>query len=797
MKIIDLAKKAKISIDDLLVKLQDMGLDYNDAEQVIAPADIAKAAKKLAEPAKSSNVGSVKITVKSSGRAGKISQKVTETVQLESVIDDVENQRRTAQAQEKLTKKEDKPSEDSTTDTEDKSAKDKKSPKFVSKPSSPPPKKSQHDRDETPETKKPSPPVEKDVWSKSSTRAINTAIAEGAEGRHGQVVVTKRKAITINNKHGFNKPAVSQECLEVEVANEIEVSNLAKKIKIKPHVLVKKLCAMGEEVQASSIIDADVAALLLEELGHVAISVKQEDAEQTVLKELKSSNEKAEQFPRCPVVTIMGHVDHGKTSLLDYIRSTKVAEAEAGNITQHIGAYHVHTKKGNITFFDTPGHAAFTAMRARGAQCTDIAIIIVASDDSVMPQTREAVKHVQNAGVPMIVAISKIDKPGKDISQIKNDFLSLEVVSEDMGGDVQFIPLSSHTGEGIDDLLEAIVLQAEILELQAPKVVPAQGVVIESRVHKGRGKASTLLVQRGTLKKGDIVLAGQCYGRIRSLLDDMGKNIDKAIPCIPTEVFGLDNSPDSGNKFIVVDDEKQARAIISLRQQHQEEQQLEQSPATIESMFDAMSHQKLKVLNILIKADVRGSLEAISNSIQDIENDQVNINIVYGGVGGISDSDVSLALATEAIILGFNVRMTSSARAISEREKVEVRYYSVIYTLIEEVEQAVVGLLDPIYSETIIGTAEVRDIFKSPKMGTVAGCMVRDGSIKRNNPVRVLRDEVVIYEGTLESLRRFKEDAKEVQTGIECGIAIKDYNNVEIGDLIEVFEVKQVRSGDA
>jgi translation initiation factor IF-2 len=489
----------------------------------------------------------------------------------------------------------------------------------------------------------------------------------------------------------------------------------------------------------------------------------------------------------------MGHVDHGKTSLLDYIRSSRVASGEAGGITQHIGAYHVETDKGMITFLDTPGHAAFTAMRARGAKSTDIVILVVAADDGVMPQTEEAVNHARAAGVPLIVAVNKMDKEGADPERVKNELSAKEVIPEDWGGDTQFINVSALTGDGIDALLDAILLQAELLELTAARDVPAQGVVIESRLDKGRGSVASLLIQNGTLRQGDIVLAGLQYGRVRAMLDENGDPIKEAGPSIPVEILGLDGTPDAGDMFAAVESEKAAREIADFRQEKTRSSKLQRQQASkLDNMFASMTAGEKKNLNIVVKADVRGSLEAIQSALLDLGNDEVQVNIISGGVGGITETDVTLAMTAGAVMFGFNVRADNSARKLVDGEGVDLRYYKVIYDLIDDVRDALSGMLSPELREEIVGIAEVRDVFSSPKFGLIAGCMVIEGTVHRSKPIRVLRDSIVIYEGELESLRRFKDDANEVRNGIECGIGVKNYTDVKVGDSIEVFEVREI-----
>jgi len=489
----------------------------------------------------------------------------------------------------------------------------------------------------------------------------------------------------------------------------------------------------------------------------------------------------------------MGHVDHGKTSLLDYIRKAKVASGEAGGITQHIGAYHVETPKGIVTFLDTPGHAAFTAMRARGAQSTDIVILVVAADDGVMPQTEEAIQHARAANVPLVVAINKMDKPSADPDRVKHELVAKGVVPEDWGGDSQFVQVSAHTGQGIDDLLDAVLLQAEVLELKAPADIPGQGLVIESRLDKGRGPIATVLVQSGTLKQGDIVLAGFHFGRVRAMLDENGKQVESAGPSIPVEILGLDGTPDAGDPFVVVVNEKKAREVAQFRMHKDREDKLKrQASSKLDNMFANIGENEKKTLNVLVKTDVRGSLEAISSALADLGNDEVTVNLVAGGVGGITETDVNLALTAKAVMFGFNVRADSVGRKLAESEGVDIRYYNVIYDLIDDVKSALSGMLSPERREEIVGVAEVRDVFKSPKFGAVAGCMVIEGTIYRNSPIRVLRENVVIYQGELESLRRFKDDVAEVRNGFECGIGVKNYNDVRAGDKIEVYQVKEV-----
>ena len=533
------------------------------------------------------------------------------------------------------------------------------------------------------------------------------------------------------------------------------------------------------------MLDQDTAILVVEEMGHKAVALSENALEE----EIMGGVTQGEELPRPPVVTVMGHVDHGKTSLLDYIRRTKVAPGEAGGITQHIGAYHVETDRGVITFLDTPGHEAFSAMRARGASLTDIVVLVVAADDGVMPQTKEAIQHAKAAGVPLVVAINKIDKPEADPDRVRNELAQHEVISEDWGGDTQFVHVSAKSGEGIDDLLEAILLQAEVMELRAPVEGHAKGVVVESSLEKGRGPVATVLVKSGTLKKGDTILAGQEFGRIRAMMDENGQPIGSAGPSIPVVVLGLSGTPNAGEEVIVVENERKAREIALFRQgKYRDTRLATQKAAKLENLFSQMQEGEVANLNILVKADVQGSSEAIRDSLLKLSTDEVKVSIIMSGVGGITESDINLAATSNAIVIGFNTRADAAARRAAEKLGVEIRYYSVIFEMLDDVKQAMSGLLSPELHEKIIGVAEVRDVFRSPKFGAVAGCMVVEGVIKRGNPIRVLRDNVVIYEGELESLRRFKDDVSEVRSGFECGIGVKNYNDVQVGDQIEVFE---------
>ena len=592
------------------------------------------------------------------------------------------------------------------------------------------------------------------------------------------------------NQHGFEKPS-GPVVREVVIGETITVAELAQKMSVKAAEVIKYMFKNGTMVTINQVLDQDTAAIVAEDMGHKVKQVRESDLEDKLV---ESMHHEGEELSRAPVVTVMGHVDHGKTSLLDYIRRAKVASGEAGGITQHIGAYHVETDRGMVTFLDTPGHAAFTAMRARGAKATDIVILVVAADDGVMPQTEEAIQHAKAAGVPIVVAINKIDKEDADPDRIKNDLAARDVIPEEWGGDTMFVPVSAKAGTGIEELLEAVLLQAEVLELKAQPSAPGRGVVVESRLDKGRGPVATVLVQNGTLRQGDVVLAGVNYGRVRAMLDENGQPIKEAGPSIPVEILGLDGTPDAGDELNVVADEKKAREVALFRQGKFREIKLaRQQSAKLENMFENMGQDEKKTLNIVIKADVRGSLEALQSSLSELGNDEVQVKIVSGGVGGITETDANLALASNAVVFGFNVRADAAARKIIETEGLDLRYYSVIYEIIDDVKKALSGMLGSDVREQILGVAEVRDVFRSPKFGAVAGCMVIEGTVHRNRPIRVLREDVVIYEGELESLRRFKDDVGEVRNGMECGIGVKNYNDVRTGDRIEVFERVQVQ----
>ena len=591
------------------------------------------------------------------------------------------------------------------------------------------------------------------------------------------------------NAHGFQSPT-GPIVREVAIGETITVGDLAQQMSVKAAEVIKFMFKMGSPVTINQVLDQETAQLIAEELGHKVKLVSDNALEEQLAELLKFEGEA---ITRAPVVTVMGHVDHGKTSLLDYIRRAKVAAGEAGGITQHIGAYHVETDRGMVTFLDTPGHAAFTAMRARGAQATDIVILVVAADDGVMPQTIEAIQHAKAAGVPLVVAVNKIDKPGADLERIRSELSVHEVTSEEWGGDTPFVPVSAKMGTGVDELLEAVLLQAEILELTATPSAPGRGVVVESRLDKGRGPVATVLVQDGTLRQGDMALVGSNYGRIRAMLDENGKPIKEAGPSIPVEILGLDGTPDAGDELSVLADEKKAREVALFRQGKFREVKLARAHAgKLENIFENMGQEEKKTLNIVLKSDVRGSLEALQGSLSSLGNDEVQVRVIGGGVGGITESDANLALASNAVLFGFNVRADAGARKIVEQEGLDLRYYNVIYDIIEDVKKALTGMLGSDVRENILGIAEVRDVFRSPKFGAVAGCMVIEGMVHRNRPIRVLRDDVVIFEGELESLRRFKDDVAEVRAGMECGIAVKSYNDVKAGDKIEVFEKVEV-----
>ncbi len=620
---------------------------------------------------------------------------------------------------------------------------------------------------------------------------------EMGAGRRSKSKKPKQKARTngpvTEAKHQFEMP-VAPSIKEVTVPEHIMVSELAQKMSVKVAEVIKHLMKLGMMATINQTIDQETAVILVEEMGHKAIMQSDDDLEQEMLAAVENAVDDRELLPRAPIVTIMGHVDHGKTSLLDYIRKTRVAAGEAGGITQHIGAYQVKTDHGAVTFLDTPGHAAFTAMRARGAEITDVVIVVVAADDGVMPQTKEAVEHARAANVPIIVAINKIDKPAANPDKVMQELANINVVAEEWGGDVQFLKISAKTGEGVNELIEALILQSEILELTAPVEGNASGLVIESRLDKGRGAVATVLVQKGTLNKGEFVLCGHEYGRVRAMFNETGKAIKHAGPCAPVEILGLSGTPNAGDRFIVVQNERVARELAEHREDKSKiTRHAAQQASKLDEVFSKMTAGETASVNLVIKTDVQGSLEALRGALVNLSTPEVEVKCVYGGVGGINESDANLALASGAILMGFNVRADATSRKVIEEKGIDLHYYSIIYDAIDEVKRAISGMLAPDIHEKIVGLAEVRDVFRSPKFGSVAGCMVVDGFVKRNLPIRVLRDNVVIFEGQLESLRRYKDDVSEVKMGTECGIGVKNYNDVKPGDQIEVFERVEVK----
>ncbi len=616
-------------------------------------------------------------------------------------------------------------------------------------------------------------------------------VAGDKSGRRKRKAPIRRRPVSLSTdgQHGFERPTAPV-VHEVEIPEGIAVAELAQRMAVKGNEVVKVLFNMGAMVTINQVIDQDTAILVVEELGHIAKPISGTAVDEDLLADEQPTGE---EVPRAPVVTIMGHVDHGKTSLLDYVRHTKVAAGEAGGITQHIGAYNVRTDKGSITFLDTPGHAAFTAMRARGAQATDIVILVVAADDGVKPQTIEAIEHANAAKVPIVVAINKIDKENADVERVRNELSQHEIISEEWGGEHLFVNVSAQTGEGVDALLDAIVLQAEVMDLKAVAEGPARGIVIESSLEKGRGAVATLLVQAGTLKQGDMIIAGEEYGRVRNMFDETQKSIKSAGPSSPVVVLGLSKTPSAGDDFLVVKNERKAREVAEFRQTKSRESKLaQQQAAKLEDVFSQMTEAAAATVPLLIKSDVHGSTEALRDALTKLSNDEVKVKVISSGVGGITESDATLADASNAIIIGFNVRADSAARAAIKESGVDVRYYSIIYEAIDDVKAAISGLLAPEIRENIVGLAEVKEVFISPKLGNIAGCIVIEGYVKRANPIRVLRDNVVIYEGELESLRRFKDNVNEVKSGTECGIGVKNYNDVKVGDQIECFERVEV-----
>ena len=643
------------------------------------------------------------------------------------------------------------------------------------------------------------PEAEKTKTSKKNPKRIRNATSTGTQrkelhvARHNPNRKLKKKERTkLSQKvreeqaqHAFHKP-VDPIVHEVKIPETIKISDLALSMATKAGEVLKVMMGMGVMATLNDVIDQDTAILVVEEMGHKPIASNEETIEDTLIQDEEIATEA---IPRPPVVTIMGHVDHGKTSLLDYIRSSKVAGGEVGGITQHIGAYQVNQKGSIITFIDTPGHAAFSKMRSRGANATDIIILVVAADDGVMPQTIESIQHAKSAGVPIIVAINKMDKEGADLDKVKQVLSTHDVIAEDWGGDVMIAPVSAHTGEGIDGLLESITLTAEIAEIKAVKDKPASGVVLEAKLDKGRGKVTTILVQSGTLKKGDIVIAGLEFGKVKQIVDDKGKSIKEAGPSTPVEILGLSGVPDSGAEVLVVESERKAREVAEFRKTKDRESKLQKQQAEkMDNFFSQMEEGEISTLNILLKSDVRGSAQALVEAMEGLSTDEVKVKVVSSGVGAINNTDISLAGASEAIVLGFNVRADAVARKSAEEEGVRIEYYSIIYNLIDDIKGIMGGMLSPELSENIIGMASVKDVFRSPKFGDIAGCMVEEGVVRKDSPIRVLRDSVVIYEGELESLRRFKDDVKEVKSGTECGIGVLNYTDIQSGDEIEVYE---------
>ena len=849
----ELAKTVGASVDRLLLQMKEAGLSHTSADATVSDEEKqvllgylkSLHGEKSGEPKKivlrrktmstlkSGNKKTVNIEVRKKRTYVKRSDEELETqakveaeqearteqvapqVEFGSGIDDIEEKRQSAIEKRRTAEVEAKQAEDAEKERLDQEAKKAAEAAVVAeqeatqKPAVKPAKPSKEEATEqsAPEKgRRHAKPVSEDDEDKigrktakkpslkSSKKKPRVVLDDGSEERSKgpRLKSGLSSVLKVDNKHVFKKP-VDKKVIEVGVPDEISVADLALLMSIKSGAVVKELMKMGVMASINEVIDQETAFLVVEELGHKPKAAANDTLEDQLTQQFEDLNTDSDQQPRAPVVTVMGHVDHGKTSLLDYIRKSRVASGEAGGITQHIGAYHVDTPKGMVTFLDTPGHAAFTAMRARGAQSTDVVILVVAADDGVMPQTEEAVQHAKAAGVPIVVAINKMDKDGADPERVTNELAAKDVIPEEWGGDTQFIKVSAHSGDGIEELLEAVLLQAELLELKAPVDVPARGVVVESRIDKGRGVVATALVQQGTLRKGDFILAGESVGKIRALNDDARQPTAEAGPSIPVEILGLDEPPQAGDEFFVVADERKAKEIAQQRQDKARKERFSRQQASkLENMFTDMESGEVSKLPLVVKTDVRGSLEALTSALNDFATDEVAVDIVASGVGGITESDVNLALTTGAIVLGFNVRAATVARQLAEKEQIEVRYYSVIYNLLDEVKQALSGMLAPETKEEIVGIAEVRDVFRSPKFGAIAGCMVVEGVVHRNKPIRVLRDDVVIFQGELESLRRFKDDAQDVRNGMECGIGVKDYNDVKPGDKIEVYEITQV-----
>ena len=745
----DFAKTLKISDSALLERMQNAGLSHSKNTDEVTAADkqaLLKSLKSAKAPSKSITSGSG-VTVTSKGKTTK------ETEAVKSYSDNIEAKR--AAASEQLKEQQKKREESLKEAARLKQEEAKKKEKFR-------------------KVDKEKPAIKVNVKDQLSS-AVNA-------------YKRKEAAFSQESEHQFEAPTEFIQ-KDIEVPSSIQVGELAKLMAVKGNVVVKNLMGLGVVATINDIIDQETAILVVEEIGHNGVALKEENFEEDLANLISYSDEKK---PRSPVITVMGHVDHGKTTLLDFIRKTKVVDGEAGGITQHIGAYEVETSKGKITFIDTPGHAAFSSMRARGANTTDIVILVVAANDGIKPQTEEAINHAKAAGVSIVVAINKIDLDGADIDKVKGDLAAKELTPDDWGGTTQMVPVSALKGTGVDKLLESVSLEAELLELKAHYKGPAQGVVIESELDKFRGSVATFLVQNGTLKVGDLVASGNSIGKIKSIVNSDGSRIKNAGPSSAVEVLGLNNVPNAGDPFQVVESEKQAREIAEYRINKEKERKLlKQKDDSAGDLFESLGQESKKVLNIIIKTDVGGTCEAISAALNDLSNDLAKVKIVSSGVGGISESDANLALATEAIILGFNVRSDNSAKKIIEDESIPLSYHSIIYELLDDVKARMSGLLDPIIKEEIVGTAEVLEVFNSPKFGQIAGCIVIEGNVYRNKPVRVLRDEIVIFEGELDSLRRFKEDVNEVKNGTECGMGIKNYKDIKPGDKIEVYDRKE------
>ena len=746
----DFAKTLKISDSALLERMQNAGLSHSKNTDEVTAADKQALLKSLksakATPSKSITSGSG-VTVTSKGKTSKD----TETVK--SYSDNIEAKR--AAASEQLKEQQKKREEQLKEAARLKQEEVKKREKFK-----------KVDKDK--------PAIKVNVKDQLSS-AVNA-------------YKRRETAFSQESEHKFEAPTEFIK-KDIEVPSSIQVGELAKLMAVKGNVVVKNLMGLGVVATINDVIDQETAILVVEEIGHNGIALKEENFEEDLANLINYTDEAK---PRSPVITVMGHVDHGKTTLLDFIRKTKVVDGEAGGITQHIGAYEVETHKGKITFIDTPGHAAFSSMRARGANTTDIVILVVAANDGIKPQTEEAINHAKAAGVSIVVAINKIDLDGADIDKVKGDLAAKDLTPEDWGGTTQMVPVSALKGTGVDKLLECVSLEAELLELKAHHKGPAQGVVIESELDKFRGSVATFLIQNGTLKVGDLVASGNSIGKIKSIVNSDGSKIKLAGPSAAVEVLGLNNVPNAGDPFQVVENEKQAREIAEYRiTQEKERKLLKQKDDTAGDLFESLGQESKKVLNIIVKTDVGGTCEAITAALNDLGNDLAKVKIVSSGVGGISESDANLALAVDAIILGFNVRSDNSAKKIIEDESIPLSYHSIIYELLDDVKARMSGLLDPIIKEEIVGTAEVLEVFNSPKFGQIAGCMVIEGNVLRNKPVRVLRDEIVIFEGELDSLRRFKEDVNEVKNGTECGMGIKNYKDIKPGDKIEVYDRKE------